>query len=78
MGFLFGAIMFVFMTLFFALTMSLSDPESGNFLENLTKPKLLLINLGAWTIGGFLFGFGMKYVLGPKSPLMKSKPGKAA
>lgn len=78
MSFLFGAGMFVVMTFVFAITKYLTDEESGNLLAIILEPKFLLVNLGAWTIGGLIFGLAMKFLMGPKSPMMKSKPGKAA
>ncbi|GAB5527781.1 MAG: hypothetical protein Roseis2KO_56530 [Roseivirga sp.] len=64
MSFLFGATMFVVMTIYFKTVQYHSDPQGETVLEHLWDVPFLLVSLGLWTLGGLAFGYGMKYMMG--------------
>jgi len=78
MGLKFGAIMFVFMTFIMAGTMSNMGDEPKSYWEFVLDPRYLVINLVSWTVGGLVFGWVMKYFMGPKSPWGRRKTKKTA
>ena len=68
-----GAIMFVIMTFVVSSFDFIWGEPEVSYFEKVFEPKLLIINVVIWTLAGLLFGRSMKWMLGPKSPLFKSK-----
>ncbi len=72
-GFMFGASMFVVMTIFFKVVQYTDDPQGDTVLEHVWDVPFLLTSLVLWTLGGLAFGYGMKYFMGRVNKRKASK-----
>ena len=70
--------MFVFMTFVINSFDFIWGETEVSYFEKVFEPRFLIINAVIWTFAGLLFGWAMKWMMGPKSPLFKSKKKKVA